>query len=201
MKIQKYIFLLSFIACSLSINAQEIKGYAIVALNGQQIDGDRRGGYNQLGVYGGLGVYRKFSKNFQFNIEIAYANKGSRDVPTKADPAVDSILHANYVDFPILLTYIYKPDKFFIQLGPYFGRLISANSSDGNVTINNFASWYLWDFGVSAGMEYKLKNWFSVYYRYSHSVITTSKTFDPNSYDPFYHNISALGIKLYLNKK
>lgn len=195
---KKLFFLIVFSIVYQSLYSQGFRGYAVTLMNGQQIDGDRRGGYDQFGVYLGAGLSRSLKPKTNIQFEIAYSMKGSRDKSTKFDPNVDSIIRVNYIDFSLYLTYKINA-KLLFNLGPYLGYLLDAEFSDGITTTSNLQLWFKTDLGAFAGVEYLLNDRFSVQYRFAHSIIPASKLYDPSVFNPLYHNVSSIGIKYFFN--
>jgi len=123
-----------------SVNAQIIKGEALVGLNLTHVEGDEVSGFKKFGLNIGAGALIPFKKNWDVSMEINYNQKGANQSAQYND--TDSLgivttgaykLRLNYVEVPILIHYT---DKEFITIGAGFswGRLVGVQEWEhGNI--------------------------------------------------------------------
>jgi hypothetical protein len=82
----------------------QFNGLLRAGLCTSQIYNDDFGGYNKLGLTGGIGVFTRISQRFQFQIEMNYAMRGSRKRP---NPKVGDFntysIAPHYLDIPLLI--------------------------------------------------------------------------------------------------
>lgn len=166
-----YIIILLLLFGCLSSSAQVFKAGLIVGISGSQVEADGYGGYNKFGVIGGGFVNTDFSEKMSVQFEIYYINKGSFDAahPDKGD--FDSFnLSLKYIEIPVALRYKYH--KFKIELGAYYGKLISTSISNenGEVSVNRFP-FKSYDIGGLIGIYYQLNDHFIFNLRSKGSII------------------------------
>ncbi len=123
-----------------SVNAQIIKGEALVGLNLTHVEGDEVSGFKKFGLNIGAGALIPFKKNWDVSMEVNYNQKGANQSAQYND--TDSLgivttgaykLRLNYVEVPILIHYT---DKEFITIGAGFswGRLVGVQEWEhGNI--------------------------------------------------------------------
>lgn len=149
---QKIIFTILVITTFLSlknVNAQEFKGGALIGIAGSQVYGDKLSGYNKPGFIGGFFVNRKIKKDFSWQMELKYIQKGSRKVLSDSIPAY--FLHLNYVEVPLLLHWNYR-NWFTLEGGPCIGVLVKQKEEDeyGPLAYRAFNKTEIsWQFGAT----------------------------------------------------
>lgn len=123
-----------------SVNAQIIKGEALVGLNLTHVEGDEVSGFKKFGLNIGAGALIPLKKNWDVSMEVNYNQKGANQSAQYND--TDSLgivttgaykLRLNYVEVPILIHYT---DKEFITIGAGFswGRLVGVQEWEhGNI--------------------------------------------------------------------
>ncbi len=122
-------------------NAQFFKAKAIVGANFSQVDGDHIGGYNKVGLNGGIGIFHDISDHKSVGFEIKFAQKGAKLV-NDPDAAVQPIfiIKSSYVEFPLVFAYT-LPDYDFLNVhtGVSLGVNVGGTIDDGpRVTDANF---------------------------------------------------------------
>jgi hypothetical protein len=153
-----------------SLKGQVFKTGVLLGISGAQIEGDGYGGYNKLGVIGGGFVNTNLSEKFSAQFEIYFINKGSFDAahPDKGD--YDSFhVNLNYIEVPLALRY--KFGKFKLELGAYYGKLLSYSIEDefGPRNVNRYP--FKDDFGGLLGLYYELNERFIFNFRTKNSII------------------------------
>ena len=95
---------------------------------GSQVDGDAYGGYNKAGLYGAISTSKQLSEKSFLQFGIAFIQKGSRkNINPKTGDYTFYLLRLNYVEIPLIYSYLYK-DKYLFQGGLSMGIL--ANSKE-----------------------------------------------------------------------
>lgn len=128
---KKLFFLLSFVSIYSIASAQEFRGGLLAGVNASQINGDHLSGYDKTGVQIGAFVNREIKNNFEWQLELMYITKGSRE-PNKEDGS--SRLYKatlGYVELPVLLIYNIN-DAFAFKGGPSIGFLVNSKEEDLN---------------------------------------------------------------------
>lgn len=107
--------------------AQEFQAKLILGAAVSQIDGDRYGGYNQLGGIAGFATSFPLSEKMAFQQEIVYYGRGSR--VGNQEPASDkfTVLGMHYVDIDAVLNY-YATEEVIVNGGVGYGNLIATYS-------------------------------------------------------------------------
>ncbi len=123
-----FLFLLFLFSFSmLEVNAQIIKGEAILGMNLSQVDGDEVYGFKKVGLNIGAGVLIPFAKNWDVSFEALYTQKGAKQKAQYNDSINNGAyrINLNYVEVPVLIMYT---DKEFISAGAGFawGRLVGV---------------------------------------------------------------------------
>ena len=130
MKIRKsivfYAFCLVLLNISNKVNAQIIKGEAILGANISQVDGDEVYGFKKLGAHIGFGGLIPIGI-FDASMEVLFNQKGSRE---KQQYVFDTLtgeynLRLNYVEIPIML-YINDKDNASAGIGFSYARLVGV---------------------------------------------------------------------------
>ena len=120
-----YLLLFSF-AINPIAKAQKFVGGATLGINASQVSGDNLGGYDKVGITGGVIVSRKLTEKSELEMRITYSAKGSRDVPNYEKGKYTAYyLKLNYIEVPIL--YRYKFKKIWLMGGISGGYLIKSS--------------------------------------------------------------------------
>lgn len=128
------ILILLFFGFSGKVNAQIIKGEAILGMNLTQVDGDEVFGFKNVGANVGAGVMIPFGKRGKWDasFEALFTQKGSKQGPQYNDSLNNGSiitgeykLNLNYVEIPLMVMYT---DKEFISAGAGFSwaRLVGV---------------------------------------------------------------------------
>jgi len=117
------ILMLLFFGFGTALNAQIIKGEAIVGMNLTQVDGDEVFGFKKVGANLGAGVMIPFGKRGRWDVsfETLFTQKGSKQRAQYNDSLNNGTvitgeykLNLNYVEIPVMVMYT---DKEFISAG------------------------------------------------------------------------------------
>lgn len=136
---------LAFLLCTLAIvwpnqeaNAQARRRFqagVVGGLNASQITGDDVGGYNRLGVHGGLRAAADLGDKKELLIELLYAQRGSYNkYGSPKCPNGDINIFLQYAEVPVMFCYKdwYKEEEGYYKVqacgGFSYGRLLRAKA-------------------------------------------------------------------------
>ena len=159
---------LAWFTCS----AQVFNPGIILGINASQIEGDGYAGYNKIGIIAGGFVNTDISEKLSTQFEIYFINKGTFDAmhPDKGDYNSFKV-NLNYIEIPVSLRY--KRQKFMLEIGLYFSKLIGTptlSNQNGEVFIYQYP-FKSFDFGALVGVYYQLNDNFSLNLRSKNSLI------------------------------
>lgn len=124
------IFVFTFCLFTLSIlcpstgYSQQFKGGLHAGLVGSQVAGDLFSGYNKAGVSAGGWVSLRVAPNSEFQMELSYIQKGSRENPDYEKGRMDEfIMRLGYAELPVLYRMIYS-DRLNFETGLSMNFLI-----------------------------------------------------------------------------
>ena len=149
-------FLFLFFSLSLDMSAQlQFDGGVKLGAITSQVAGDTYAGYNKLGITGGAFVEAIFSEKNSAQLEILYAQKGSRNKPnTKNGDFSYYRLVLNYIEIPV--SYIYHRDRLDFEGGLYYGILLNSSQDTGSGEMDVVPPYLKYDFGGQLGVGYDL---------------------------------------------
>ena len=126
------LILAAFLCCSAtSLKAQTFRAGLSAGVIASQVSGDGYGGFDKAGIFAGSFINYYTSENWSLQMEINYAEKGSRKNPNTAEGDHTFFrLRLKYVDVPLLAKVDYN--DFTFEFGLYYGRLISYELEDEN---------------------------------------------------------------------
>ncbi len=108
-------------------NKSTFTGGISLGFNACQVDGDNRAGYRKIGLNAGPWVNFKLYKNFKFNLELLFSQKGARWAPDQSlYPNRNYKINLNYADVPLYISYTDK-EKYAFGLGLSYGQLVKAS--------------------------------------------------------------------------
>ncbi|MBN2273190.1 MAG: PorT family protein [Bacteroidales bacterium] len=169
------------------LSAQRFQGGVLAGVTASQVDGDSYGGFNKIGLQGGVFVNTRFKYNFGAQLEIRYAGKGARK-PTSSEDTEVYKLALHYIDLPLMLTYTFKK-KVIFDLGIVPGYLFAKNGEDngGRLPQDFLVDYNIIDIAWLAGVNYKITENFIVNARYSYSLMSI------HTYQNLYSNYGWIG--------
>ena len=167
-----------FLCCgflTISIQAQNFGGGAILGLSTSQVGGDDLGGFNKAGLLAGAFVNIPISELLSFQMEMTYIQKGSNN------PKMNDAEHSNYlkedisssyIEVPLLLQY-HQSNKMKIEGGVQLAYLINGyyNDLNGKIPIYSVDPFIEYDFGLLLGIDYKYSENISLNTRLSNSIL------------------------------
>jgi len=166
--------LIVVVLLSLTMNlamGQSFTGGLKLGFDLSQIDGDKLKGYHKGGMMFGGFVNRQLNPKLNWQMEMMYISKGSKEV-TKVDTVVVGFkrIAVNYIDVPILLQIWLEKLKTDFEMGVSFSTLISSkeeNEDGETIIIGPFRR-----FGVNSifGLNYAFGDRLSGTVRWTYSL-------------------------------
>jgi hypothetical protein len=192
-----FFLLLLLLAGVKELNAQIIKGEAIVGMNLSQVDGDEIYGFKKVGANFGAGVMVPFGKRGRWDVslETLFTQKGSNQKAQYGDSLLITCggdttivtgqykLNLNYVEVPVMVMFT---DKEFISfgMGLSWARLVGvkeyAHGQLVETTTLNSGTYNKNDFSILADFRIRVYKSlkFNLRYQYSLVSIRTKEFFD-----------------------
>jgi len=171
--ILKFSILLLTLLSFVEIEAQErFKAGIVGGLNVSQIRGDDTGGFNKIGLIGGLRVNTVLKDKMDITLEIVYSERGSKNDITEP---VDVEINLQYVEVPVLFNYKdwYVEDKDYYKVqasaGFAYSRLIDAEIN-GTTLLHQVEDLTENDFSFVIGAEFFFGKKFSLSGRWHTSI-------------------------------
>ena len=154
------------------INAQKFKGGVQAGLLLTQVDGDDFSGYHKMGAFiGGFANIPFEEKKIQLQLEIDYAQKGSR---AKMDYSMYKI-RIHQIEMPFLFGWNFWKG-FLLEIGPSFNFLVSAkefNTLYGELETEN--RFHLFELGAVAGVGYRFQDHYGIGFRFNYSITSIGR--------------------------
>jgi len=136
--IQNLLIATILVFCSQNIYAQSIFGANIVAgTNISQMTGDQDGGFNKIGLHGGLKATVRVGFRTEMGIGILYDQRGSRNRPALGFEPFK--IKMDYIMVPVTYTFKdwYDEDEGFYKMhftgGLAYGRLFQSSQEGGRI--------------------------------------------------------------------
>lgn len=151
---KSYLLFIVFMLFNYPIVAQHFSGGIMGGLGATTVAGDRSGGYNKLGLYGGAFVNLMISQQSSLQMELAFFQKGaqSRQNPDQTDLS-QYRLRLSYVELPFV--YQYRLGPLSAEIGISFDFLI-RHTEEVNYQFVERAIWKLMTFNSILGVKYDL---------------------------------------------
>jgi hypothetical protein len=165
MRFQKYILLLAITLISaITIQAQNIGGGIIVGFNASQVSGDNAAGYDKIGLNTGVIGMVPFNDKWSANIEINYAQRGSRIQGWN--------YNINYIDVPIYAVYSDR-EKYHFGIGLLYGSML-------NKTPNSFSGFVDYNLEYLLNFQTAVSSSLDLNFRFSRSIIPLDVIYNSN---------------------
>ncbi len=169
-----------------------------------QVDGDSYGGFNKLGLTGGLFVNRELDLDIYWQMELRYVSRGAYENFGPNDPRIYRTLY-RVLELPLSAMYLHD-NKYQVGLGISPEVLLSYASYDeyGKIPPESDPAENR-RFGLSAFLE--ISYWFNpstgVALRYSRSAIAFREQEEWNNpqYRGFFHSVLSLTLAYKFNHR
>ncbi len=188
-----YIIIL-LLALSMGAVAQNIRGAALIGINGCQVDGDTQSGYNKPGIRAGFTVSSPTDKTLSFESGLLFTSKGAIK---KTKDYTEFKTKLNYVELPLIIKYHFV-QKFGIDATISYNHQISSKIIDQNGTeTKNPGYLKKYDVTASLGVRYYINSQYQLTANFGYSI--TKITDDPQM--PYWrNNYINLSIVRYFGK-
>ena len=205
--------LLTIICGEEAMAQQRFKAGIVGGLNASQIRRDDVGGYNRLGVQGGLRAVIILADRYDVNIEMLYSQRGSYAKDGCWYNNTGSLhIATQYIEIPVVFSYkdwLHEEDNYYrlqASMGFSYGRLINTRV-EASCAHDGFGDFFNEDdVSYTVGVEYFTSPKFSLGMRWSHSlnllynrekapVINGSTDDNPNSLRGYF--LSFRGVYLF----
>jgi len=135
---QTLLFVALLILCFQNTNAQSVFGASVVAgANISQMTGDFDGGFNKIGLHGGLKASVRLGFRTEMGVGIVYDQRGSRNRPRLGDEPFK--IKIDYIMVPVTYTFKdwYDEEEGFYKIhftgGLAYGRLFQRSQEGGRL--------------------------------------------------------------------
>lgn len=171
---EKILLICSITLISLNSIAQDFKAGAIAGATFAQVDGDTYGGFNKIGIVGGLYVSRLITEHWAGQLEIVYKQKGSRHIPDyERDNYALYKLNLDYLEAPLLAKY--EINNFLLEAGVAMGTLINSLEEDQNGSVNSTIPFRNFELSSIAGVSYPVYKNILLNLRWSYGITRARK--------------------------
>ena len=153
------------------VNAQNFRGGVNVGLVGSQVAGDLFSGYNKAGITGGAWVSLQTAVHTEFQMELNYIQKGSRENPDYDKNKMNFyIMRLGYIELPILYRMIYS-EKLNFEAGPAMDFLIHHYERYDSEELDGVA-FARSNLCMIIGLSYNLNDRTKVNFRTNNSILS-----------------------------
>jgi hypothetical protein len=162
--------------------AQRFNGGALIGICASQVDGDTYGGFDKVGLQGGVFVNTKFSDAWGAQMEIKYNGKGARKKTSKDDfETYSRTLH--YIDLPVMINFTIK-EKYILDAGLVPGYLFAKNGEEDGYKISGeeLSGYKKFDLSWLLGFNYRITDNFIANIRYSYSLFSIREEIEGGKY-------------------
>lgn len=171
---KKVLFTSIILILSIQSIGQNFSAGVLAGVNASQIRGDSYSGFNKGGLLVGIYSDFTFSKDFSFQFELNYSQKGSRKNQDLENGDVDFfLLRMNYIEVPVMLRW--KKGNFTYEGGVYLGQFLDYHLEDENGVTTLEPEWNQFsnqDFGGLIGLNYNFTKHLIMNWRYNHSILS-----------------------------
>ncbi len=152
------------------LKGQSFKGGVLVGLVGSQVAGDRYSGYNKAGLTGGGWVNLTANPNTQYQMELTYIQKGSRENPDYEKEKYDFYrMQLGYVELALLYRMLYS-EKLNFEIGPAMDFLLHHHEKFNNEEL--FSPFAKRNLCLILGLSYRIGEKTIVNFRTNNSILT-----------------------------
>ncbi len=163
---RKLIPLLALLLAGLTLSAQKFGGSAYAGMTASQLNGDGLGGFDLPGARLGVATYLKASNSLKISLELAFLQKGSRDVPSDSSTFYKARL--NMVELPLMFEYNIGDLAF--EAGPALDILVSSREESNGFELNSDPPFENISLAAIAGVSYYFGPRWHINFRVNHSI-------------------------------
>ncbi|GJM36246.1 MAG: hypothetical protein DHS20C18_52470 [Saprospiraceae bacterium] len=107
---------------------RRFRAAAVGGFNLAQLDGDKLGGYNQIGLTGGMQVYTILTDRWELSLSMLYSQQGSHRTRTDDPSSIYESIRLNFVEAPVMIHF--RDWKFQVGAGISYSNLINYKVLD-----------------------------------------------------------------------
>lgn len=107
---------------------RRFKAAAVGGFNMSQLDGDKLGGYNQIGLHGGLKVFTVLTDRWEISLGMLYSQQGSHRTKSDDPSSIYESIRLNFVEAPVMVHF--RDWKFQVGAGFSYANLINYKVID-----------------------------------------------------------------------
>ena len=148
--------------------AQSFGGGIIAGASTTQVAGDMLGGFNKIGILAGAYTNLKVKEYLKLQFEIIYIEKGSRN-PNIHKNTIQEI-SLSYVEVPLSIN-LQQKENIVIEVGVLPAFIIASKMNDYYSETEISPPFEKYDFGVFAGINYRILDKIILNTRISNSII------------------------------
>lgn len=171
-----FIFCIAFFI-STQLEAQQRFGAGIIAgFNAAQVNGDDMGGYNKIGLRGGLRGTYSLSDQTELSMDLLYSIRGSASSFTPDNTGFPRNMGLHYIEVPVQFTYkewlssdgTYHRVRF--SAGLAYGRLFDKNLDGFPVIEDEQDNFHDNDYSFTVGSTYMFSQSFGLGINWTRSI-------------------------------
>jgi len=140
----------------------------LAGISTSQYDGDTYWGYHKLGLTGGGFVNTRLSDRLTLQFEIAYVQKGARQVPNTKSPA-QYTLKLDYIEVPLVLKLNVR--SFTAEANIGFGALVRQYEEAQYLVVTGMRPFDKTETSFGLGISYRLNDRIEVNWRWTYSLL------------------------------
>lgn len=189
------LFFLAFSLSTILLHAQTFSGMLVGGFNLSQIDGDRLGGFNKLGMNVGARVSARLTDRWHLSTELLYSQQGANRVLTDDISSIYDKIQLNFVEVPLMVNF--SDWKILASAGVSYSRLINYEVIDDLGTDITELEVYREDLaGLVLGATYFFSEKWALNIRWSRHF-TSLKEKDPMAIEPQKFIGRNIGVRVY----
>jgi hypothetical protein len=149
---------------------QNFNGGVMIGLVGSQVAGDRFSGFNKAGLTGGGWVSLQVAPTTQYQMELSYIQKGSRENPDYEKEKYDFYrMQLGYVELALLYRRLVG-EKLYLEAGPAMNFLLHHHEKYNSEEL--FSPFAKRNFCLILGLSYRIGERTVVNFRTNNSIFT-----------------------------
>lgn len=188
-------FCLTALPGSHLLTAQTFSGMLVTGFNLSQVDGDRLGGFNKIGLNTGARVSARLTDRWHLSTEFLYSQQGASQVVTDDISSTYDKIRLNFVEVPFMVNF--SDWKILASAGVSYNRLINYEVIDNLGTDITLLEDYQTDLAsLVFGATYFFSEKWALNIRWS-KHLTNLKKKDPMAAEPQTFVGRSLGVRIY----
>ncbi len=188
MKIKSIIFITILFLSSIHLFSQEFDGGISLGIAGTQVQGDGISGFHKAGIFVGPFVNFRFSYRSSLQMQLEFAQKGSRKYPDSLNNFESYLLRLNYLQIPVKYQFRYN-ERFGFVAGLSYSVLIYHQEMENGYESNSGGYPYKKsDFDIHLGIDWFLTPVLTARIEFSHSLVPIRKISEVGNLNNIFQN-------------